>query len=210
MERPAGAWVLFDGSDLRHWTHRRSGEPARWTVADGVMTVLAGSGDIVSEQTYRDAWIHLEWREPDMPEATGQKKGNSGVYIQGRYEIQVLDSYGWQVPGKGDCGAVYDVCAPLVNACRPAMQWQTYDIVFRAARTAPDGTVTEHARLTVWQNGQVIHNNVELPGPTGGALSGDEGQPGPLLLQDHRDAVSYRNIWVQPLPEKGSEDYAPH
>jgi hypothetical protein len=208
-EPPPGAVVLFDGRDLRGWRHRRTGEPARWTVADGAMTVVRGTGDIVSEETFTDAFIHLEFREPDMPEAKGQAKGNSGVYIQGRYEIQVLDSYGWKVPGKGDCGAIYNQFAPLVNACKPPLEWQTYDIVFRAARVDDAGRVVENARITVLQNGLVIHNNVVLQGPTGGALDQDVGRPGPLLLQDHGDPVSYRNIWLVHLPPKGSDEYGP-
>ncbi len=119
---PEGAVVLFDGTDLSGWRRRGTDEPAGWAVADGCATVVRRSGDIVSQEKYRDAHIHVEWREPDMPEATGQAKGNSGVFVQGRYEIQVLDSYGWKVPGKGDCGAIYNVHAPLVNACRPALQ----------------------------------------------------------------------------------------
>jgi hypothetical protein len=207
---PSGAIVLFDGRDVSGWRHRGTGAPVRWQLADGCLTVVRGTGDIVSQETFLDAWIHVEWREPDMPEARGQAKGNSGVYVQGRYEIQVLDSYGWKVPGKGDCGAVYNVYAPLVNACKPPLEWQTYDIFFRAARLDAEGRVVERARLTVLQNGIVIHNNVELPGPTGGALDDREGTPGPLLLQDHGDPVSYRNIWIQHLPLKGSDDYAPH
>jgi hypothetical protein len=144
-----------------------------------------------------------------MPEATGQAKGNSGVYLQGRYEIQVLDSYGINIPGKGDCGAIYNQFAPLVNACRPPMEWQTYDVIFRAPRLNEAGEVEEGVRLTVLQNGQVIHNNVQLPGVTGGAIDDRVGEPGPLLLQDHGNLVAYRNIWAVPLPLKGSDTYEP-
>jgi hypothetical protein len=208
LKPPGGAVVLFDGTNLANWT-TRSGEPAGWTVADGVATVAAGAGDIVSQETFRDAYLHIEFRCPDMPEATGQAKGNSGVYLQARYEIQVLDSYGWEVPGLGDCGAIYNQHAPLVNACKPAMEWQSYDIAFRAVRCDESGEVAEKARVTVIHNGIVIHNNVELQGPTGGAVGADESQPGPLLLQDHGNPVSYRNVWLVHLPEKGSDQYEP-
>lgn len=208
-QAPANAVVLFDGRDLSAWRSLKDGGPAAWTVADGAATVQRGSGDIVSVETFEDAHIHLEFREPDMPERTGQGKGNSGVYLQGRYEIQVLDSHGWKVPGKGDCGAVYDQFAPLVNACRPALQWQTYDIIFRAARVEPDGTVVENARITLLHNGIVVHNNVVVRGVTGGAMDRNVAQAGPLRLQDHGDPVSYRNIWLVHLPKQGSDQYAP-
>ena len=169
-----------------------------------------GTGDVVTQETYRDVQIHLEFRLPDMPEATGQAKGNSGVYIQGRYEIQVLDSYGFNIPGKGDCGGVYDVHAPLLNACKPAMEWQSYDIVFRAPRFDQAGHEThDHARITLIQNGIVIQNNVQVTGPTGGAMDYKLNDPGPLLLQDHGDLVSYRNIWAIELPPIGSDTYEP-
>lgn len=204
--RPPNAVTLFDGSSLDGW-RQVDGAPAVWEIADGAMTVT--SGNIVSLERFADAWVHVEWREPDMPDKTGQAKGNSGVYLQGRYEVQVLDSYGWEVPGLGDCGAIYNQFAPLVNACKPALEWQTYDLIFRAARVDEAGQVLSQARLTVFQNGLVIHNNVELLGVTGGALDEKVGEPGPLLLQDHGDPVSYRNLWLVHLPAQGSDTYEP-
>jgi len=208
LQPPSNAFVLFDGSNLNKWT-TRTGSPAGWRVADGIATVVKGTGDIVSKEKFADFYLHLEFRSPSMPEAKGQAKGNSGVYLQGRYEVQVLDSSGWAVPGKGDCGAIYDMYAPLVNACKSGGEWQTYDIVFRAARLSDGGAVAENARVTVFHNGIVVQNNSLLRGPTGGALDKEEGKPGPLLLQDHGDAVSYRNVWMVPLPLKGSDEYGP-
>lgn len=205
-EAAKGAVILFDGKSLSNW-RRRDGAPATWKVEDGVMTVA--KGDILSGETFRDAFLHVEFRVPDMPGAKGQGKGNSGVYLQGRYEIQVLDSYGISIPGKGDCGAIYNQFAPLTNACKPPMEWQAYDIIFRAARVNEAGEVIEQARMTLLQNGQVIHNNVVLEGPTGGAVDQKVGEPGPLLLQDHGNPVQYRNIWMVHLPLAGSDTYEP-
>jgi len=206
IKPPGNAVILFNGKDVRNW-HQRDGQPAVWHVEDGVMTVT--KADILSDETFGDAFIHLEFRTPDMPEATGQGKGNSGVYVQARYEIQVLDSYGFSIPGKGDCGALYNQYAPLVNACKPPMEWQSYDIVFRAARVDESGEVRENARMTVFQNGIVIQNNVILQGPTGGARDLKVGETGPLLLQDHGNPVQYRNVWMVHLPLKGSDTYEP-
>jgi hypothetical protein len=178
-------------------------------VKDGILHVVPGKGDIVSNERLGDFLLHIEFRCPDMPEATGQHKGNSGVFLQGRYEIQVLDSYGINIPGKGDCGAIYNQFAPLVNACRPPMAWQAYDVVFRAPRLDQAGGVQEPVRLTVLQNGLVIHNNIQLPGPTGGAIDQSVGDPGPLLLQDHGNLVAYRNVWAMHLPLAGSDAYEP-
>lgn len=205
-KHPENAVILLNGKDLSNW-HQPDGQPARWQLEDGVTTVT--KNDIVSDETFMDVFVHIEFRLPGMPEATGQAKANSGVFLQALYEIQVLDSYGWDVPGKGDCGAIYDQYAPLVNACKPPLEWQTYDVVFRAARLGDSGEVTEPARITVLQNDIVIHNNAELLGPTGGLSEDTVGQPGPLLLQDHGDPVQYRNVWLVHLPLKGSETYEP-
>ena len=203
---PDTAVVLFDGKNLSNWTKLDGGAPA-WEVADGAMTVTAGGGDIVSREQFNDFLLHLEFMTPDMPDATGQAKGNSGVFLQGRYEIQVLDSYGIDVPGMGDCGAIYNQFASLVNACKPPLEWQTYDAIFRAARVGESGEIEENARVTVLQNGIVIQNNVQMLGATGGATDEDAAAPGPLRLQDHGNPVKYRNIWVVPLPLKGSDVY---
>lgn len=205
---PPGATILFNGKDLRNWRTRK-GDPAVWQIEDGVMTVVPGGGDIVSEERFTDFQMHLEFMTPDMPEAKGQAKGNSGVFLQGRYEIQVLDSYGINIPGMGDCGAFYNQFAPLVNACRPPLHWQTYDVIFRAPRVDASGHVVDNVRVTVLYNGIVIQNNVQLPGPTGGPIDTNVGEPGPLLLQDHGNLVKYRNIWILPLPLKGSDTYEP-
>ena len=205
---PGNAVVLFNGKDVNNWTSR-SGKAPGWKVEDGVLHVVPRTGDIMTKEKFTDFFLHLEFRCPNMPEAKGQAKGNSGVFLQGRYEIQVLDSYGIKIPGKGDCGAIYNQFAPLVNACKPPMEWQTYDVIFRAPRVSNDGKVVEPVRLTLLHNGLVIHNNVQLPGATGGAQDQDVGTPGPLLLQDHGNLVAYRNIWTVPLPLTGSDTYEP-
>lgn len=203
---PESAVVLFNGSDLSNWTTRDGGEPG-WAVEEGVMAVVPRTGDIMTTERFTDHFLHLEFMTPDMPEATGQAKGNSGVFLQGRYEIQVLDSYGIEVPGMGDCGAIYNQYAPLVNACKPPLEWQSYDVIFRAPRLNDDGEIVENTRVTVIQNGLVILNNVILSGTTGANIGGGVGEPGPLLLQDHGNLVKFRNIWAVPLPLKGSDKY---
>ncbi len=188
---------LFDGTaeSLKKWHHRDGSRDVNWTVEDGILTVK--NQDIVSDETYGDAHIHVEWREPDMPDCTGQAKGNSGVYIHGCYELQVLDSYGIEEPTYSDCGAIYSFYPPLTNACKPALEWQTYDIYLRAPRFNEDGSIKENARATILQNGICVQNNVVLY-PTPGSITGDDPvAEGPLLLQDHGNAVSFRNVWVE-------------
>ena len=188
--------VLFDGTSLDGWYSKRDGGPAKWTLEDGIMTV--GRGDIVTRYEFGDAHIHLEFREPDMPDHHGQGKGNSCVNVHGCYEIQVLDSYGVEKPTEGDCAAIYGMHAPLTNACLPPLEWQSYDIYFRAPRCEGDKMV-ECARMTMLHNGIVVHNNILLPRATPGGVFEHPVARGPLLLQDHGCPVSYRNIYIEEL-----------
>ena len=193
---PEEAVVLFDGTGLEAWM-RRDGQPAGWKLGeDGSMEVARGN--ILTRRSFGDVRIHLEFRTPLMAEARGQARGNSGVYVQGRYEVQVLDSFGLE-PMDNGCGGVYRIAPPRVNASLPPLQWQTYEIIFRTPRFDASGSKTANARITVRHNGQVIHLNRELPRLTPGGVSNEESERGPLLLQDHRDPVQYRNIWVLPL-----------
>jgi len=204
---PAEAVVLFNGTSLDGWVKKDGSSPG-WILEDGTVKVEPRTGDICTTELFKDHFLHLEFMLDDMPDKTGQAKANSGVYLQGRYEIQVLDSSGWDIPGFGDCGGVYDQYAPLVNACRPAMEWQTYDIFFRAPR-CEGKVVKEQARLTLLHNGLLVHNNVQLPGVTGGPTDTDIQLPGHLRLQDHGDVVWYRNIWAVHLAEQGASEYSP-
>ena len=191
--------ILFDGSpeSLKNFHEASNSAPIRWMLKrDGSMTVTRR--DIASWYEFGDAYIHLEFMIPDMPFSEGQWKGNSGVYVQGCYEIQILDSYGNEAK-HNECGGIYATAAPLTNASLPAEEWQTYAIILKAAKLNEDGSIKEHAVMTVIHNGQVIHNNFTLPSHTPGALKGCVVERGPLLLQDHACPVSFRNIWIQPL-----------
>lgn len=196
---PVGAVVLFNGKNTDAWTNA-------WKIQkDG--SLLSGGGDTTSKQKFEDGWYHVEFRVPLMPDKHGQERGNSGVYMQDRYEVQVLDSYRIADPGQGDCGAVYNIAAPLVNACKPPMEWQAYDIIFKAPRFDSAGKKIESARLTVFQNGILVQNNTEATHSTISAGDLEEQGPGPLKLQDHGTAVTFRNVWVLPLPLKGADRY---
>lgn len=194
---PSDAVVLFDGKDLSGWVSAGSDKPAGWRVAEGYVEVN-GTGNVATKPGFTDFQLHLEFWLPRMADASGQGRANSGVYLQGLYEIQVLDSYG--IPTTwGDCGGIYGVAVPLANACRPPELWQTFDIVFRAPKFDTQGNKTSTARVTVFQNGVLIHDNVEIPAPTLANLGNDPKSAGPLMLQDHGSKVRYRNIWLRPL-----------
>jgi hypothetical protein len=198
---PAGSVVLFNGTDLSAWERRdvkQRQTPVGWSTKDGVMEVVPGTGDIMTKQKFADFQLHMEFRTPFMPTARGQDRGNSGVYLQGRYEVQVLDSYGLKGEDN-ECGGIYKVGAPRVNMCAPPGQWQSYDVTFHAPRFDQEGKKVKDAMVTVVHNGIVIHNDLLIPGPTGGAIEDDVKIPGGILLQDHGNLVQYRNIWLVPL-----------
>lgn len=198
---PEGAIVLFDGKDLDGWV-KTDGKEATWKLVDLGKEGPAGramevrGGNIMTRRKFDGRFkLHVEFRVPYMPQAKGQARGNSGVYVQGRYEVQVLDSYGLK-SRNNDCGGIYEVAAPRVNACKAPTVWQSYDIDFTAPVCA-DGKKVKHARMTVWHNGVKIHDNVEIPvNNTRAGLGGDVCQPGPIMLQDHSSPVQYRNIWL--------------
>ena len=196
---PSDAVVLFDGRDLSNWVYVSSDKPAAWRVETGCMEVRGGN--IRTKQEFADCQLHVEFWLPLMPDAKGQGRANSGVYLQGKYEVQVLDSYGLD-SRDNDCGAIYGVAAPMVNACRPPERWQSYDIVFRAARFNDKNEISSKPRMTVFHNGVLIHENVEIPGTTTAAISEGDGALGPVMLQDHGNTVRYRNIWIRPLPRR--------
>ncbi len=195
---PADAVVLFAGDDLTAW------RPSSWTVREGYIEVTPKGGSLVSRQSFGSCHLHLEWRAPTPVSGQGQKRGNSGVFLLGRYEIQVLDNHENTTYADGYAGAAYGQNPPRVDPCRPAGEWNTYDIFFRAPRFAADGTVTRRAAVTVLFNGVPVQTNFEFTG-----LSTHKKSPvyvahptvAPLHLQDHGDRVRFRNIWVVPLAD---------
>ncbi len=193
--KPPGAGVvLFDGTGLSRWVKHDGKSPADWPVTDGILTV--GRGNIQTEKSYGNVQLHLEFNVPYMPKARGQGRGNSGVYLGGIHELQILDSYGLKLQDN-DCGAIYHQIVPRVNACKPPLQWQTYDVTFHKA-VVEQGKVVKKARITVIHNGITTIDNAEID-PTPGGLGNKAGEDGPLLLQDHGNRVQFRNIWIAPI-----------
>lgn len=194
---PADAIVLFDGKDLSAFHARGSDGPATWIVKDGYCT--PEGPDILSKQLFTDCQLHVEFWVPFLPNNHGQERGNSGVFFKEFcYEIQILDSYGLK-SSDVDCGAIYSRTPPMVNACRPPETWQTYDMIFHSPKFDADGKKIANARITVFQNGVMIHDNAEIAGPTPDHNAADPKGPGPIELQDHGYPVRFRNVWVRPL-----------
>ena len=198
---PSDAVVLFDGTGLSGWAASRDGGEAGWKVEDGYMEVEPKTGNIQTKAELGDCQLHLEWRAPDEIKGESQGRGNSGVFMMGRYEIQVLDCYDNPTYADGTTCGLYGQWPPLVNACRRPGQWQTYDIVWEGPRFDGD-TCIRPARVTVIHNGVVVHHAKELNGPT----THRNIQPyvphpeaAPLMLQDHGDLIRFRNIWYRPL-----------
>ncbi len=181
---PAGAVVLFDGTNVDAWVDGR--------IVEGNLLDVGTR----TKRKFGAIHLHLEFRTPFMPYARGQARGNSGVYVAGQYEVQVLDSFGLSGESN-ECGGIYKVAKPLVNMCLPPLSWQTYDIDFTPAKFDENGKKVANAVITVKHNGVVIHDRLELPHPTPGGVQNDE-KPGPLFLQNHGDPVRYRNIWIVP------------
>ena len=199
-EAPSDAIVIFDGKDLNNWTSANGGE-ARWLVKDGAITVVKGTGAIQTKQVFGDIQLHIEWRSPSLIEGAGQDRGNSGIFLQERYEVQVLDSYDNPTYSNGQAGSIYKQSIPLVNVCRKPGEWQTYDVIYTAPRFSENGRVITPAYVTVLQNGVVVQNNTHILGATenkGFPLYQPHGKAS-LRLQDHSCLVSYRNIWIREL-----------
>ncbi|MBZ5858599.1 3-keto-disaccharide hydrolase [Flavihumibacter profundi] len=201
QKAPSDAIVLFDGTNLDKWISPKTGGAAPWVVENGAFTVKPGTGDIRTKEKFADCQLHIEWRTPAGIKGEGQDRGNSGIFFMEQYELQVLDNYTNKTYVNGQAGSIYKQAIPLVNACRPEGEWQTYDVIFTAPRFNADGSLASPARITVLQNNVLVQNNFTLKGKTEYI-----GQPtytahGPLgiQLQDHGHKVSYRNIWIRNL-----------
>lgn len=198
---PSDAVVLFDGSDLSAWESVEGGEAA-WQVEDGYLEVVPGTGDIRTKEGFGDVQLHVEWSAPDPPVGEGQDRGNSGIFLMGRYEVQVLDSYANETYPDGQAAAIYGQHPPSVNAMRPPGEWQVYDIVFHRPRFDEGGELIRPATVTVLHNGILVQDHVELTGPTAHrARPPYAAHPRrlPISLQDHGHPVRFRNIWLREL-----------
>ena len=202
-DAPSDAVVLFNGKDFNEWTSARDGGAPKWDLKDGAMTVMKGTGDVKTKKEFRDFQLHIEWRTPSEVVGEGQGRGNSGIFLQGLYELQVLDSYESVTYSNGQAGSIYkqEQAVPLVNACKKPGEWQTYDVLFTAARFGKGGRMIIPAFVTVFHNGVVIQAHTAITGPTEykGLPVYKEIDKGPLQLQDHGNPVSYRNIWIREL-----------
>lgn len=209
---PSDAIVLFNGKDLSQW-QKGNGADASWTIVDDdYMVVPAKAGDIRTRKVFGSCQLHVEWRTPEgVPvRVTNQDRSNSGVFLMGRYEVQVLDSYtddDYQTNrayADGQAAAIYGQFPPTVNACRPAGQWQTYDIAFMRPLFDEQGNCVRKARITLFHNGVCVHNNLELEGATSHKVKARYSAhgEGPIVLQDHGNPISYRNIWIRELSEE--------
>ena len=197
---PSDALILFDGKDGHQWSHA-DGSPIKWVISDGIMTVRPGTGPIFTKEKFGDCQLHIEWRAPAVIEGEGQGRGNSGVFLQNRYEVQILDSYDNGTYSNGQAGSIYKQAIPLVNAMQPPGKWNTYDIIYKAPRFNDDGIKVAPAYVTVLHNGILIQDHFEVKGSTEYIglpkyiAHGDD----VIQLQDHANPVSYRQIWIRRL-----------
>jgi hypothetical protein len=200
---PSDAIVLFSGKDLSSWTSGKDGGEAKWKVQDGYMEVVPKTGDIQSRQSFGSCQLHIEWQTPDVVKDKSQGRGNSGIFLMSKYEVQVLDNYDNVTYADGQAGAVYGQNPPLVNVCKKPGQWQTYDMVFHAPVFDGD-KVVKPATITIFQNGVLVQDHWEIKGTTFHKISAYyEPHAGemPLKLQDHGNPTRFRNIWIRPLKD---------
>lgn len=198
---PSDAIVLFGGDNLEQW-ESVDGGAAKWQVSGNHFTVAPGTGSIRTKKEFGSVQLHIEWRSPEKVVGEGQGRGNSGIFLQGKYELQVLDSYNNRTYSNGMAGSIYKQHIPLVNAARQPGEWQSYDVIYIAPEFKEDGSLKSPARMTVFWNGVLVQNNVKLEGPTryiGHPEYEVHASDLPLTLQDHSNPVSYRNIWIRPL-----------
>jgi len=210
---PSDAIILFDGDDMDSWEHVRTGEPPRWHIENGILTVANGTGTLVSKQSFADIQMHIEWKPNAEIIGSGQSRGNSGIFMQSLFEIQMLDSWDNPTYVNGQAGSVYHQYPPLVNASNPPGEWQTYDLVFKAPVYSRGGQLEAPAYITLFHNGVLVLNHVEVLGSTFPLVPEykaicepyeireimDCSGKLPLLLQDHGQVVSFRNIWLREL-----------
>lgn len=199
---PSDAIILFDGKSLSNWETVKDGSPAAWKVEDGKMTVVRGAGNISTKQKFTNYQLHIEWQSPIEPETLkSQGKGNSGIFMQGMYEVQVLNSYLNRSYRNGQAGSIYKQSAPLVNVTSPMGEWNSYDIIYTAPVFTINGGIETPAYITVIHNGVVVQNHTKIQGTT--EYIGQPKNPvhgaGPISLQDHGNPVSFRNIWIREM-----------
>jgi hypothetical protein len=208
---PSDAIVLFDGKDISQWASM-DGSPTKWITRDGYMECVKGSGYVRTLQNFGDCQLHVEWATPVPAHGEGQGRGNSGVFFGlDRYEVQVLDSFESKTYADGSAGAIYGQYPPLVNASRPPGQWQFYDIIYTAPRFSSEGKLLSPVRLTIFHNGVLIQNNVELTGPSSWlerAPYHAHPEKQPISLQDHGNPVRFRNIWIRELGKPGKKEFS--
>jgi hypothetical protein len=199
---PSDAIVLFDGTNLDAWkSSSRSGGEAKWTVKDGAFTVAPRAGGIETKQHFNSFQLHIEWASPTEVKGTSQGRGNSGIFLQGMYEVQVLDCYENETYSNGQTGSIYKQARPLVNAMRKPGEWNVYDIIYEAPTFKEDGTYRTHPTVTLIQNGIVLQNHTTIVGTTEyvGFPKVTRHGAGPISLQDHGNPVSFRNVWIREL-----------
>lgn len=200
IDAPSDAIILFDGTDMSKWQSVNGGE-VEWEIEDGAVTVVPGTGNIETKESFGDVQLYIEWRSPMNMDHKGQDRGNSGIFLQGRYEVQVLDADENPTYINGMAGSIYKQTAPLANPTRKPGEWETYNISYKAPRFHEDGSLKEPGRVTVIWNGVVVQNNTEIYGHTAyiGYPEYEAHGEAPIRLQDHNSKVSYRNIWVRRL-----------